>query len=93
MEAKRGLGVCEKLLALGAFGIAVKYEAARVQAFQKHDAHIRHAGSIDGCQRHRVGIVDLGALRLVEPSAEERLRLGGLREVFIGFGVHVEKPA
>ena len=83
MEQQRGLGVGEKLAALGALEIGEEDEAVRILPLQQHHAQIGHAVAVDGGERHRIGIVRLGGLRLGKPLREKRIRIRCCREVTV----------
>jgi len=73
--------LAEDLPALLAFEIRVEHEAAVIDAFQQHHAHIRQAIFVHRGESHRVRIVDLGSRRILQPFGKKRERFIFFREV------------
>ena len=81
IKRQRRLRRAVKLVRLHAAEVGIEHEAALIEAFEQHHAHIGQAVGIDGRHRHGVGIDRLGALGFGEPGGEQAHGLVGLGEV------------
>ena len=84
VEKRRRFRTAGEFAPLGAFDIAVEGETAGVHALAQKHPHVGQPVVVDRRQRHRLGIVDLGLRRLLEPQPEERDRILGLGKVGLG---------
>jgi hypothetical protein len=75
VEQRRRLRVGGELDALGALAVGVKHQPGFVELLAQHGAQVGQAGGVDGGERDRLGVVDLGLGRLGEPQAEKRERI------------------
>jgi hypothetical protein len=72
VEAEGGVGVGAQLLTLAAIAVGVEDETGLVIVLEQHDAHRGNAVRRGGRERHGVGIVQLGVLRVFHPAVEEK---------------------